>query len=172
MLIKELYQKLMQSPRFKATGFLSHIFVTADPQGNDALVPEGLWEFGFYDAKKDIVHSYALQLHTAILDEKESQVFKKESDTVHQMNLDELELDFEGAASAALAFQKKQYPGQSPGRAMFVLQDLGISLIWNITFITTAFNVLNMKFAAGTRGEKKSGEIISHELSNLMQWKK
>ncbi len=171
MLIKELYQKLKESPRFKASGFLSHVFVTADLV-TDTLVPEGLWEFGFYDASKDIVHSYALQLHTAILDEKESQVFKKESDTVHPIDLDELTLDFEEAASSALSFQKKSYAGQSPGRAMFVLQDLGAGLIWNVTFVTTAFNVLNMKFAAGRRGEKKSGEIIFHELSNLMQWKK
>ena len=162
MIIEELYAVLESSPKFNKNGYLSHIFATA----NSELELSGCWEFGFYNSKEDVVETYAVDIDKGVLERKEGKAFKRESDKVHELDLSKVKVDFMDALREASKFQKEKYIGQSPVRAIVVLQDLGKGPVWNVTFITAAFNVLNIKIDAG------SSQIKFHELTNLMHWKK
>ncbi|MEA3514373.1 MAG: hypothetical protein U9R34_02775, partial [Nanoarchaeota archaeon] len=59
--------------------------------------------------------------------------------------------------------REKKYKNELPSRKIFILQNIDIGQIWNVTIVTLTFNTLNLKIDSNT------GEVIQHHLTSLMQ---
>ena len=164
MLLHKLLKTLKASPVFathhSSSEYLSSFFVVASGE----LTPE-VWELSFYDSGDDRSIIYHIDPDKGTVERTEGKVFKQSSSTVHPLLLDRVMVDFAQALAAARQLQQKVYTAHPPSKAIFVLQDLGAGPLWNITFITQTFHVLNIKVDAVT------GAILSHELSTVFQWK-
>ncbi|MCK4670289.1 MAG: hypothetical protein KAT43_03720 [Nanoarchaeota archaeon] len=160
MIIRELYDKVCGSGIYKDSKFdyLAHFFVMLD----DKFEPAANWQVGFYDKESDNVISFDVG---DTIQKTESKAFKRPEHEVQELKLDNVKLDFEESLDIAKNFQKEKFPGNDPGKAIMLLQSVESIATWNITFITAAFNVLNIKLNAIDK------KIISHEFSSLLSWK-
>ena len=123
------------------------------------------WQLGFYDKKIDKITTFII-LGESVNMRPEEEIFKKEEMDVHKVELDKVRLTFDNAISSANDFQKGKFPKERSIKTIAILQNIaGFGNIWNITFITEAFNTLNIKIDAS------SGKIMEHNLSSVFSFK-
>ncbi|MEK6983890.1 MAG: hypothetical protein AABX33_04920 [Nanoarchaeota archaeon] len=124
------------------------------------------WQFGFYSRKKDKITTFILK--NASIDIKpEDDVFKKEEIEVQEIQLGKVKITFEGAIGKANEFQQKNYPKDKSIKTIVILQNISeFGNIWNITYVTEAFNTLNMKVDAS------NGKVLGHSLSSVFSFRK
>jgi len=124
------------------------------------------WQFGFYTKENDKVTTFAVNEEKIEINQEE-EVFKKPSMSVNEINLDKIKLSLEKILEKVEAFRKKTYPKELQEKIIIILQNLDdFGNIWNITYITKAFNTLNIKSSA------ENGKILQHKLSSIFDFKK
>jgi len=97
----------------------------------------------------------------------EEEVFKKPSMSVNEINLDKIKLPLKEILEKVETFRKKTYPKELQEKIIVILQNLDdFGDIWNITYITKAFNTLNIKISA------ENGKVLQHKLSSIFDFKK
>jgi hypothetical protein len=162
MQIKDVVDKLINTKEFKEwkdshnKSYLAHLFNL-----NDDL-NKNIWQIGFYNPN-DTITTFILEGNDIKIVDDEK-VFKKTKKKVHKLDVDKVNIDFDRALKIADEFQKNNYKGNDPSKVILILQNVADNIIYNITYITIAINILNIKIDAC------SGEIISHELNPLMQF--
>ena len=159
MTIKEIFLKFQGNPDFRewekknSNAYLVHFFFMDEPGA--------AWQMGHYDDDTKAMTSFTLEKDSVKIQE-EKDVFQKEPEKIRPIIIDDVKRDFEEIKKAALAFQKTDYPGELPLKAMYVLQNLkDYGQIWNVTIFTRTFKTLNMKF------DSSSGELLEHNLAKL-----
>lgn len=124
------------------------------------------WQLGFYNKKKDKITTFVIE-EDSIGIRPEEEVFKKEGTNVNKIQIVDVRLTFDNAIAKADEFQKKTFPKDRSAKTIVILQNTSeLGNIWNITYVTEAFNTLNMKINAST------GEIIEHKLSPVLSFRK
>ena len=164
--LKPAIQKLEKSPDFmkwhkkhKGTYF-SYAFKILEEMGSND------WQLGFYDSKKDKITTFML-LGDNIKIRPEEEIFKKEETKVSEVQLDKVNLGFDNVIAKANEFQNKNYPKDKSVKTIAILQNIPeFGNIWNITYVTEAFNTLNMKIDAST------GKILEHNLSSILSFRR
>ena len=164
--LKPALKKLQQSPSFrkwhdknKSTYFSYAFKIPQEMQENE-------WQLGFYDSKSDKITTFVMK-NDSIDIRKEDDVFKEDETKVHQLEMDKIKLDLNEALAKAVEFQSKNYPKDRSVKTIAILQNIaGSGNIWNITFITESFNMLNMKIDAST------GSMASYNLSSILSLRK
>lgn len=160
MTVRELYEQVLSSKEFKDSelDYLAHFFVMLD----DKFEQMTAWQVGFYNKKEDCVVSF--DIGDKIV-KTESKAFKRAEHEVGELKIEDVKIDFEEALERARKFQKEKFPGNHPVKTIMLLQTIDGRAIWNITFVTAAFNVLNIKLNA------KDNQVIDHKFSSLLSWK-
>lgn len=87
----------------------------------------------------------------------DSKVFKKEGLKVDKLNLDEIKITLKEALDIVSNLKNEKYKNEKPNKIIVILQKIKKPL-WNITYLTAAFNILNVKIDA------KSGRIIEEKI--------
>jgi hypothetical protein len=124
------------------------------------------WQLGFYTKDNDKVTTFTVS-RDKIEVNPEEEVFKKPSMKVNEINLEKIKLPLEQIMDKANEFKKKNYPNEIDQKIIVIVQNLeGFGDIWNITFITKAFNTLNIKIST------EDGKILKHNLSSVFDFKK
>ena len=124
------------------------------------------WQFGFYDGKKDRITTFVMSADSIKI-RPEEEIFKKEDIKVNEIQLDRVNLAFDRAIAKANEFQQKNFPKDKSIKTIAILQNINVlGNIWNITYVTEAFNTLNMKIDAS------NGKIIEHNLSSVFSFRK
>ena len=124
------------------------------------------WQFGFYTKDNDKVTTFTVNEEKIEIN-KEEEVFKKPSMSVNEINLDKIKLSLEEISEKVETFRKKTYPKELQEKIIVILQNLDdFGDIWNMTYITKAFNTLNIKISA------ENGKILQHKLSSIFDFKK
>jgi hypothetical protein len=124
------------------------------------------WQLGFYDKKKDKITTFVVN-DSAISIRPEEEVFKKEESKVNEINLEKVKLTFEAVLGKANEFQQKNYQNDKSIKTIAILQNIvEYGTIWNITYVTEAFNTLNMKIDAS------NGKVVEHKLSSVFDFRK
>ena len=124
------------------------------------------WQLGFYNRKKDKITTFIVN-GDEIEIRHEEDVFKKEETKVNELELDKVKLTFDNAITKASEFQNKNFPKDHSIKTIAILQNIaGFGNVWNITYVTEAFNTLNMKIDAS------SGKILEHSLSSIFSFRK
>jgi hypothetical protein len=162
MQIKEVVEKLENNPEFKEwkksheKSYLAHLFKMIDDLNKD------LWQVGYYN-KDDTITTFIIA-PDEIKIVPEEKVFKKTKKKVKRLDLNKVNVDIDKALKIAEDFQKEKCKGNDPQKIIVVLQDIANNFIYNITYITIAVNLLNMKIDA------TNGNMINYELTPLMQF--
>ncbi len=160
---EEILKKLEESAEFKnwkkenKDSFLSHIifFVEGDVTTETQV--------GFYNEKRNKVKSFTIS-EVSVTGLPEDEVFKREEDKVYAVDLKKIKIDLQKASDEADAVQKKNYPKHIPIKKIIVLQNINKDNLWNITYVTSNFQTLNIKIDAET------GRLTEHKLVDLMQF--
>ena len=124
------------------------------------------WQLGFYSKKKDKITTFVVKSNSINI-RPEEDVFKTEEAEVNKIQIEKVKLTFDKAIEAADQFQQKNYPKDKSMKTIAILQNIGeLGNVWNITYVTEAFNTLNMKIDAST------GKILDHNLSSVFSFRK
>lgn len=166
MELKPALKKLEESSDFRKwrnenkSTYFSYAFKIPQEMGpND-------WQLGFYNKKKDKITTFILS-EDGISIRAEEEIFKKEEMKVNEIQVSKLKLTFEGALAKADEFQQKNFPKDKSIKTIAILQNITeLGNVWNITYITEAFNTLNMKIDAS------SGRILEHNISSVFNFRK
>ena len=164
--LKPALKKLEEDSCFKEwhsknrSTYLSYAFKIPQEMGSDE------WQLGFYDEKKDKIATFVIAGDDVNI-RAEEEIFKKEEMKVNKVELDMVKLTFDSVINKANDFQKNKFPKDKSMKTIAILQNIsGFGNIWNITFITEAFNTLNIKIDAG------NGKILEHNLSSIFAFRK
>lgn len=164
--LKKALKQLGSDPEFKEWKeenkdcYFSYAFNII--KGKDQLED---WQLGYYDKKKDKVTTFIIK-EDDIEIRPEEDIFKKEETEVKEIDLKEAKLNIGDVLKKAEEFQKKQYPKELPAKVILILQNLpGLGNLWNITYVTQAFNTLNIKISS------KTGKVLKHELTPLVDFR-
>jgi len=123
------------------------------------------WQIGYYNSKKDKVTTFVVD-GKKIEIKPEEEVFKREESKVNEIELKKIKVDIDGAISEADSFQQKNFPNDKSIKTIAILQNISqFGNVWNITYITQAFNTLNMKIDAA------SGRVLEHNFASIFSFK-
>lgn len=159
MELKEALNKLEESREFKEwkeknkEDYFSYAFCELNGQG-------GAWQIGYYNKKEDKITTIIVDDEMKITPQEE--IFKKPDMKVNKVELGKVKLSFAEIIDKTSEFQKKEYPKEEANKIIAILQNLEkFGTVWNITFITKAFNTLNVKVNA------EDGKVLEHKLSSI-----
>ncbi len=160
MEFKKALTRLEESDKFKGwrgknkEDYLSYAFCEL---GSGA----GEWQIGYHNEKEGKATTFIFDNGVKVVPDQE--VFKKPGTKIGKIELDDIKLSFAEIVDKAKAFQKEKYPREIVNKTISILQNLeGLGTVWNITFITSSFNTLNIKLSA------KDGKILVHKLSSIL----
>lgn len=163
--LKPALKKLEQSKDFKKWHdehqytYFSYAFKIPQEMPNE-------WQLGFYDRKKDKITTFVIS-NEGIKIRPEEEVFKKEESEVSEIQIDRIKLTFDNAIAKANEFQQKNFPKDKSIKTIAILQNIEkLGNVWNITYITEAFNTLNMKINAS------NGKVLEHGISSVFSFRK
>lgn len=164
--LKPALKKLEESQSFREwkqknkNTYFSYAFKIPQEMGSDD------WQLGFYSRKKDRITTFVIT-NTSIKVKPEEEIFKKEEAKVNEVDISKVKLTFDDAMAKASDFQQKNFPKDRSVKTIAILQNIhGFGNIWNITYVTEAFNTLNMKIDAS------NGRILEHNLASVFSFRK
>ncbi len=145
---KEALKKLEENKIFKEEkGILSHAFI---------MPPSEEWQLGFYNKKTDKVITYFM--NETIEKSPPTEVMKE--NPINKINISKVEISLE----EALKFAEEETDSEI-NKKIVILQNLDIGQIWNITFLTKDFKVVNFKI------DSESKKIIKKTDNSIFDFK-
>src|SRR3989344_3595188 len=158
MEIKELLERVMNSRLYKNfnnddKAYLCSFFKIDGEEEQDE------WQVDFYNPEKDKITSFKEIGNQIRIIGKDSKIFKEKEAKVNELRIDKVKIAPEDAIKAVDELKKKKYSGEEALRRIVILQSTKeLKENWNITYLTTSFNILNVKINA------KNGKVIEESL--------
>lgn len=155
--LKHQLEKLTNSKEFGKEGYFCSAFIMADFKDLNSQN----WQLDFYNDKKDKITSYVVEPVIKKIND-ESDVYKEEKIKLNELKLDKDLIDFKkilDIANKELANSK-----EFPNKTIVVLQNDGKAVIWNLSFVTNNFNLINLRI------EANSGKILDNKKVELLNW--
>jgi hypothetical protein len=155
-IIKE-YKKLIESAIFKefisshSEFYLVHIYATSEENNRGSL------EFGFYNEEKDKI----VVFETNPLKKRDEEEAFKEGKTINLLDLSTVKISLDEALDIAEKSRLKKYPLEIIYKSIMILQNIERQ-VWNITLISMAFNIINIKI------DSESGEVLESNIHSIM----
>lgn len=115
------------------------------------------WEFGFYNEQKDKIIVFQTEPIKRL---PEEEVFK-EGNTLNKLDLDKVKINLDEASKIAEQVRQEKYKSEQIMKQINILQNLH-KQVWNITLVSTAFNIINIKI------DSETGEMISSNIHSIM----
>lgn len=159
----EAFDKVILSDEFKEwksenkNSYLCSFFLIIDEK---ELMP---WQLAFYSPSTDTITSFIASNPVKIL-EKNSKIFKMDRSKINELHLNKVNIDLKEAFLILERLKMEKYPNELPTKKIVILQKTK-HLVWNITYINSSLNILNVKVDA------ISGEIIEDKISSIMSLK-
>lgn len=157
-----------------AGAYLASVFVMAKKVADlDGFANE--WLLSYYDNDSDTFTTFS---SIAGKKAEKEEAFKK-GRSLPGLKLEAVKAQFPDAIREAEKLRLGKYKGEAPSSIVIVLQPLSASeiagkgtgrkvakseAVWNITYITSAFNVLNVKVSA------ESGKVVHDSISGVMDF--
>ncbi len=154
MNITKEYSKIINSEEFKE-------FKNNNPDTfiSSAFLDEKGWQFNFFYKDKLITFS----LNNEIINTEESEIYEKQKD-LKELEIEKIKIDLEESQEIMLKVLEKENKKEEISKKIIILQQKEVPF-WNLTYITTALNVFNLKINA------ISGEILEQKFENIMNFK-
>lgn len=148
--LKEFLKELEKSKEFKDFKEKNRLAYNTSA----SLIDNNL-QLDFYDPNKDKITSFTKidnEIH-----KQTSEVFRKEKTEIKELKIDQIKIDLEDAEKTIA----QKHPDK-PTKKIIVLQQREFP-IWNITYITTKLELLNIKINAIT------GKIVKETIEPIMK---
>jgi len=156
----ELLEKVKSSKEFKdyqkehPDSYLCSIFMT-----------EQQTQLSFYDKKTKLVTSFKIEEDKVILIGKDEKIFQKEKKDLEELHLEDIAVDLNKAKELIDDILKEKYPNETPTKDIIILQVINSKIVWNITKITSTFNIINIRLDAF------SGDILEDKIESALNFK-
>ena len=154
---QQTYKKLINSKEFQNKGFLSGFFISSTPENfhNED------WQIHFYEKDSDKMVTYVVGEKIIFLGE--SDIFKEKNEEVEELNLDKIKIDLDSVIKKCEFLLKNH--NEIATKIIIILQNHKVP-IWNITYVTERFNMVNIKINA------ENGELIDDNVISLLSFGK
>jgi len=110
------------------------------------------WQLDFYSKKEHKITSFIVKDDIQV--QPSEKIFQKEVKELDPLNIDNIKLELDQAFEKIDEVIKEKKLNETPSKKIVILQNFNGKEIWNITYITTTFNLINTKIDA------ISGEVI------------
>ncbi len=141
--------------------YLAHLFGVIE--SNETEISS--WQIGYYNPTKDALTVFSVNESKEVcIEHDETDAFKEENKKIHPITITENTHSIQKILGICDTLQQEKYPTYEPIKRFFILQKLDESepQIWNVTYLSKAFNTLNIKINAetGTVDEHKTVSLI------------
>lgn len=153
--LKKLVESVENSSefkKFKEEIYLCSLFSIMDKS-------EGNWQIDYYNEKKDKIVSFVVE--NGNVKSEESKIFKDKDEKVAKLDLNEVKINLKEAIKLVNEIHKGKYQNETVNKKIVILQVIN-KPIWNITYVTAGFNVVNFKLNA------VSGDLVSDNISSAL----
>lgn len=163
MEVLDILKRLKEESKFKEwkeknkDSFLAHVFKLLDDANKDD------WQIGFYN-KDDTITTFIITPDDIKIASTEN-IFKKPEAKIQKLDEKKIKVDMTKALEMAEKIQTTEYKNETPSKIIAILQKLDIGQIYNITYLTQSFKVLNFKI------DSSNGKILKKSLSSIMDFK-
>ncbi len=163
MEILDVLKRLEESKEFKQwkkknkNSFLAHVFKLLDEANQDD------WQIGFYN-KDDTITTFILT-PADIKKASTENIFKMPEAKIEPLDEKKIKIDITKALETAEKIQVAEYKQEVPFKIITILQKLDIGQVYNITYVTQSFKILNFKIDSST------GKVLKKTLENIMEFK-
>jgi len=120
---------------------------------------EGNWQVDYYHTKNDKIVSFVIE--NGNVKSEESKIFKDKEAKVAKLDLNEVKINLKEALKLVSVIHKDKYQNETVNKKIVILQVIN-KPVWNMTYITAGFNIINFKLDA------VSGELISDNISSAL----
>ncbi len=152
--LKKLVESVEASEEFKEVKDSVYLCSLFSIMEND----KGEWQVDYYNHKEDKMVSFVVNDKVS---REESKIFKEKESKVDRLEIDKVKIDLKEAFKIANKLHKDKYNSETVNKKIVILQVVK-KPIWNLTYLTAAFNIINFKIDA------VSGEIISDNKSSAL----
>lgn len=119
---------------------------------------KGEWQVDYYSYKEDKIISFVVNDK---VNREESKIFKEKESKVEKLEIGMVKIDLKEAFKTADKMHKEKYNNETVNKKIVILQVVK-KPIWNLTYLTASFNIINFKIDA------VSGNIISDNISSAL----
>ena len=120
------------------------------------------WQFGFFCDETQKITSFVVN-EQAVSENNADDAMKEPDAAVLTLDMAQIQISETEAYATALTLAQIEYKGAVPQVKIFLLQhDTQLGHVWNITFVTQDYQVLNIKIAAQT------GVVLTHNAHSLL----
>lgn len=154
----EEYKHLIEDKKFKSwkskykDSYLCSVFLLKDQNLSSG------WQFDYYLPKKKRMTTFIVG--KTIKSAKDQKIFST-SDMIDEINLDDVKFSFDKVVKLVMP----RYKDKRFVKEIIIIQSLNSKLLWNISLVTSDFNLINVKVDA------INGKIIEETSSSLLQFK-
>jgi hypothetical protein len=163
MEIQNVLKRLEEHKDFKKwkeknkESFLAHVFKLIDDANKDD------WQVGYYN-KNDTITTFILNPEKIVIAETDN-IFKKPDAKIMELDKEKIKIDITQALQTAEKIQATEYKQEAPFKIITILQKLDLGQVYNVTYVTQSFKVLNLKI------DSETGKVLKKSLKSIMEFK-
>lgn len=156
--LKDSFNSLQKSEDFKkwkevhTEAYLTSCFLVDE---------SGLWQFDYFNPDNSKITSFQRDKITV----QDQDVFQAEETKLKELNLENVDISYEKVLGITEEILKKKYSNEDIDKKIVILQTIEVE-VWNITYLTKSFNVINFKIDA------KTGNLLKEIFENITGFKK
>ena len=115
---------------------------------------DGNWKIDYFCDEKITTFN----LGSDIMVEETNEILKGE-DKIRKLDVEKVNIEMDKAIEIADGVLGKKYPNESANKKIVILQNIKMKIVWNITYLTSGFNIFNIRIDA------KNGDIVEEKLN-------
>lgn len=161
--IQKILKNLKSSSDFK--DYLRHnkdCYLASCFKMGDEKIAESPWQFDFFSLTTKKMTSF--QVGSTIRMQKDQEVFGT-GNSPEELDLKNVNIGFSQVMQNINQYAKKSLPGESITKNIVILQHLNGKSVWNVTLLTSAFNVINLRLDAS------NGHLMTETRESIFSFK-
>lgn len=123
----------------------------------------GSYQIGYYDPDTDRITTFIIDTDD-VQATPDAEVFKKDGD-IPALDRKRVKVDISAALKSVRGIQEKRYSAHIPLKKIVILQNIDGNQVYNITYITRSFSVLNIRISSD------DGRVVLENLSSIIDFK-
>lgn len=120
------------------------------------------WQIDFYCPDRKVMTTFILDKQVEM---KETDQIATSKEGVTELNLDKVDIEFRDVLEKIDGILKEKYPEHKANKIIAILQNIEGQEVWNVTYLTNQFHVLNVRINAET------GELLKEMLKPVISFK-
>ncbi|MBT4334306.1 hypothetical protein HOD61_00630 [archaeon] len=124
-----------------------------------AFLDKEVWSIHYYNSESDDMTTFRIE--NDVVTKENEKIFRKEKRKLTELKIEDIKIEYTNVEKTISNLIDEKYNGEESTKKIIILQQFDVPT-WNITYVTSAMNVLNVKINA------ISGEIVEEKFENIM----